>query len=200
MKKLILLVAFSFTQSVFALTGVIQSKIVGEKEVFLDFAAVRVLPSSISAEVSIDNDTQDMTCIQYLRFPSFAQALFIINGVRIQENMNAIVYLSSEKITERDLCKAKSVESKNLVAVTLEKVLNPSIVVSQRHVDDVLTPTILAFSGPASFISARLERVGPTHYTLKNIELPTELTLNFSVFTASQASVSYLEHGQVILK
>lgn len=59
----------------------------------LEFAAVKAMASAITADVHVDNDTQEMTCNLYVRFPSFAQAVFTIGGIRVQENLNVIVGL-----------------------------------------------------------------------------------------------------------
>ena len=200
MKKIVVTLGLLLTQAAFALTGVVNSQVAGEKEVLIEFAAIKALPSAVVAEVHVDHDTQDMTCRQLLRFPSLAQALISIGGVKTQENVNVVVYLSSEKITAEHECVVSSFIPQKSVAVYLERSLNPSIVISQRHINDVLTPTLLVLSGPANIISADLVSVGATHYTLNNINLPIELKMNFSVVETSAGSVSYLEHGQVILK
>lgn len=187
-------------QAAFALTGVVESKTIGSKVITVDFTAIKALPVEISADVTIDRDTQEMSCLQYLKFPNLAQALINMHGLRMQENIDGLVYLSSVKIEKSADCVATSVNDQNLMTVRFVNVLEPQIVVSQRHINDILTPTTLSLSGPPTFVSASLENVGPTHYVLKNIHLPTTFTMDFSVFESSEASVSYLEHGQIVLK
>ena len=200
MKIAVLYFTILITQAAFALTGVIESKVAGEKEVSLEFAAVKAMASAITADVHVDHDSQDMTCNLYVRFPSFAQAVFTIDGIKVQENLNVIVYLSSERINSSEECVVVAAPAKKSVAVYLERAFNPGITISQRYVNDVLHKTVLVLDGPSNIISADLSKVGASHYTLSNVKLPTEVILNFAVAETGPGSISYLEHGQVTVK
>lgn len=197
MKNLNALLVILLAQPLFALTGVVESKVLGTKTVHLDLAAVRVIPAAVSVEVTADHDSQDLSCSQFLLFPNMAQALLSMEGQTAQQSMSLIVSVSNERITDQSECKTANVPLTGPTAASLVKVLDSQFLISQNHEGDVLTQTYLVLASASQVLTVDLANVTETHYTLKNLKLNSAIPMNFYVIKTSQASVSYLEHGTV---
>jgi hypothetical protein len=182
-------------QSTFALTGIVKSKILGDKSVKLDLSSAGAMLVPVTASVSIDHDTQDLTCEQYLLFEGAAQSVFTMGGVRTQESLDFIVSVTANPIASESECIAKATDSKTNLSIYLRRVLNPQFVISQSHENDQETQTILVLSSANNFVTADLAKATFGLYSLKNIQFPKSLIMNFSVIKTSPGAISYLEHG-----
>lgn len=197
--KTLAFVLLAISHSAFALSGVIESKILGSKNLSIEFSAVKAVPVEMQVEVLTDNDTQDKTCVNSLNFRNIAQAIYTLSGVRTQESLDITHDVSDESVSSESECVKVATGNMSQLPLFLQKGGYPQFVVSQRHTENGLVQRLLLLSIPRQIGIADLLKVTPEFYTLQNIELVSKITVNYSVVDVQDASWSYLEHGTVVL-
>lgn len=199
MKSLIISVLLA-SQSAFALSGVIESKFVGEKTVTVDFTAVKSSPVQMSTEVLLDMDTMDKSCQNSLEFKNVLKGSYSVAGVEIQEGMDVSHIVSMNYIQNDNECSKAETMAQALIPVYLAKGGFIQITLSQKHVNSQLVETRLFVNLPRTVGMAEVAKLNSDSYVLTNFQFDSEITANFSVVEVSGSSWSYLEHGTVVLK
>ncbi len=192
------------SQSAFALTGVIESKVLGNKTISVDYAAVRVIPVSMTTEIVVDHDSQEESCQNSLVFQNVAQAIYQLENIKVQESQTLLAGQNMFRMEPGQACVAPS-KLHNTNQLYLARGGYPEFLISEEIVNGETKQLMVLLSLPRQIADGKIVESTSGMYTIKKLVFGRQaMTVNFSVVevTASHrsASTSYLEHGSFELK
>lgn len=196
--NLILLLA---SHSVFALSGAVESKILGTKLLTLEYVNASAASASMDAQVVIDRDTRDRFCQNSLTFFEIAEAIYTLDNLKIREIQDINVDVSFLQLEEGDACRTVQMENATGMALNLSKGGHPQFILFEKMEKGVIHKLVLALSLPRKAAMGDLIQVSPDQYIVRNLKFGTQpMKINFAVIKVSNASWTYLEHGAAFLK
>lgn len=205
--KLVSLVILLFSNSVLALSGVIDSKVLGSKSLEISYTAIQVVPTTIQSSVHAETDTQERFCNNSLVFPHIAQAIYTMDGITVQESQSVVVDLGTEILSEYQTCFAPAqLPAADYLVLNLDKSGYPQFIISEKVVNGEKEKLVLLVNLPRKLVTAEVVPVAEGLYTLENLKFgPRAVTAQFSVVKITMhaegyPSWSYMEHGTVTLK
>lgn len=202
--KFVLFSLLLTAQSAFAFHGVINSSVIGQQVVTVDFKVQKTKTAKIQLLEEYDREAGYRYCSTQALYQNAVKATYMVGQQTVTENQDVVISGPADETIET--CQAKAFETTLNLSPYLTKTGFPEFVLSHSVEGGDEVKMVLTLAFPRSFSRADLKQVADGTYALMNYRFQSEpIVLNYHIaqnikHANGTVSVSYLEHGTLSLK